>query len=484
MDASTERYLSFGRPVKGQSFLWPVRIWKVLAPAPNQAAWNLFQRTIMGLLSTGRKESQQIADWMKIEPDMVRYIMVSQLQPNGWIDNRAELTALGKKQLEDALEQRRELGLVYLFQDRFSGQLWPRISGRLRWLQPERRENGYPVFRHSRNTGKEEKPFRLEAPKKDISPPNMDAIRQCVQQANNAIHNQKFRGGLKYEQQEVRLDEVEQLDTGYVDAWVLCRACKDDIQGWRIVDPLGATADADFMREQVYLQAQHHQGFARRLNPLLGDVDLSESWQQVSDSLTAQVDFTLFTEFVALQPVPYLSSYLGALLRQLEMLEAQGPDAFHFEMGEALITQGQKVLECCFQWMLSQWPLPEKFISRGWKNDDIATALRSVGTAWLTEADIDNLQRQKSGAIFYAAKHQTGSIRPLLTAVIFSLQRHSNHPLASATAEQFDIGQILKLADARNQAAHASGEQASRELALEHGHFVKQWLTTLAGILR
>ncbi|MBE9396814.1 hypothetical protein IOQ59_06000 [Pontibacterium sp. N1Y112] len=492
MDRFTNRYLNFfegKRAPRGTSFLWPVWVWEVLAPDASRNHLNLFQRTILGLIQAGKSNADEIAGWMGIEKEMVLYITVSQLQPNGWLDSKGQLTDEGCRLLENDLEARRSLTTAYVFQDVFSLKLWPRVAHSLPYIDPEpAATEGYPVFMANRETGWEEKPFVLSCHVSTPDRPDIRSFWEAVQQGNNAIHNQKVRGELDCRQKEFKADEIDLIEFKPLKAYVFCWAIEDQTEHWAVTDPLAITPKAEFLREEVFMQARKNQGFARKLSKFIGEIPEKETWEEMNRRLAAEVDFKAFTHFNQAHKIPHLMMYLGALLRREQILSETKEDKdIRVEDCNDLIVQAQKVFECCFKWMLDDWPVANKhFIKRNWQRDDIRSALEEIGRAFLADSDLDNLASQKSGSIHHAAtsREYKGSLRPLLAATLFTLPSQNAHPLFGFEPEELAISKILDIADARNAVSHASGKQSNREQALECARFTSQWIQTLLGNMK
>ena len=156
----TDQYLSyFGgrRTPRGQPILWPVWVWEILAPKPDQQGLNLFQKSILGLIRAKKNDPDLIAEWLGLEKEMVLYIIAGQLIPNGWLDDKSKLTESGLAMLEKDQDIRGNLTTAYLFQDAVTGKLWPRISQNLPYINSL--SEGRPEFKVSRGSDWVEKPF-------------------------------------------------------------------------------------------------------------------------------------------------------------------------------------------------------------------------------------------------------------------------------------------------------------------------------------
>lgn len=87
-------------PISGrrENLFWPVYAWRVLYPDDRQQpGCNLFQETLLGLMRAGVTEATKLAELMAIDSELARFIIASQLQPNGWIDHLNKVTQDGAR---------------------------------------------------------------------------------------------------------------------------------------------------------------------------------------------------------------------------------------------------------------------------------------------------------------------------------------------------------------------------------------------------
>ena len=486
MENFSDRYLNFytkqRKPYKGKSFLWPVWGWQILTPEPSRNALNIFQRSILGLIQTRKKDPDDIALWLGIKPEMVRYIIAGQLQPNGWIDNRGKLTELGEQMLNSDLDARRNLMTAYVFQDAFSGNLWPRVINDLPDIEADSLSTkGFPIFVYNRETGRKDEPFVLPCRPSPPDKPDSEALRDTIRKGNNAIHNQRVRGELSDQsQEELRIDEIEYIEHTPFPAYVFCWMVPDLDYGWAIADPIGISKSSDWMRESVHEQAKKSSTFARRLKDFIGEQPEAESWKVHADRIDSEVEFEVFADFPEAGKVPELARYLGALLRREQYLREVEDGKERFEDCSDLIAQAQNALEACFKWMLKDWPLDNvKTIRKEWKRHEVRACLERIGEPFLKSADLDSLATVHAGRLYSAARFREQSLKPLVAATIITLPAHTDHPLFGFRPEQLDISKILELAETRNKASHASGKRISKKTALGLSDFTKSWIQIL-----
>jgi hypothetical protein len=482
-----DRYLNFydkqKTPFKGRAFLYPVWCWELLVPKVNHSPLNIFQRTILSLIRARKTDTEEIAHWMGIESEMVLYIIAGQLQPNGWLTERGELTDKGRDILEGDMNARRELITGYVFQDGINGNLWPRVVNSLPDVEPDSFNNrGFPDFVTNRERGWKISPFILQSSALAPALPSPHILKNIIQEGNNAIHNQRVRDDLSDDQlQELEFDEIEQISDQPFKSYVFCWAIPDDDMGWSIADPVAITKTASWLRESILDQLDKNPALAKNLRTLVGEVRENETWKEMNQRVIADVDLQMFAEFPGAQKIPHLASCLGVLLRREQEL-ATSPDDARFENCNDLVTQAQRVFEACFRWMLKTWPVAhKKIISGNWSMDELTEAITSIGSGFLSQDAIRNLSNQKGGSIWYAANKDAGkaSIRPLVAATFFTLANHTDHPLLSFQSKELAMDKILSLATERNSVSHASSIEIELDYALESAAFTAKWIKKL-----
>ncbi|ACN14587.1 hypothetical protein HRM2_14780 [Desulforapulum autotrophicum HRM2] len=490
MEQYNNRYLNYleGRrsPDKSRSFLWPVWIWQVLAPGIDSAGLNVFQRTILGLMQVGQTDTSDMAQWLGVDKELILYILATQLVPNGWVDSRGKLTSQGLKRLDDDVQARQDLKSGYVFQDALNGALWSRVVDHLPYVEPSSVSgNGRLLFRQRRDHDRKEEPFIIKYGGSVPKQPNINILREAIQLGNNTIHNQKVRDDLwAGELREYQISEIELIDTEPIPAYVFCWIIFDPVHFWTISDPCAITRSADWMRKNVHSLARKNTGFARYLSSYLGEPDEKETFEQMNTRLETEVEFEVFANYPDVGNVPNLPAYLGALLRRKYKLEELEDGKENFEDCDDVITQAQKVLECCCKWMLAEWPCNPSRINKKWGNEDLFFAFELIFKGILSKNEIKAFSHKTRASEMWKAARQKQdarqSLRALFSTVIFSMEEHPDHPILHCPSLSFVTG-IDQLADNRNSVAHASGKFIEKKDALDWAEFSIQWVELIAG---
>ena len=125
----------YKRPTNQHYILWPVLLYRVVAPVPKNRRLDIFQKTILELCSAGEIMPQSIAAKLYLDIDLVNLIL-QELQARAWLDHRRRLTTTGQKMLDEErskMQERVELKVGYVFRDPWRGKLWPRFEEYLKY---------------------------------------------------------------------------------------------------------------------------------------------------------------------------------------------------------------------------------------------------------------------------------------------------------------------------------------------------------------
>lgn len=106
--------------------LWPALAFQVIAPVPREQPFNLFQEYVIKLCRAGIKSTVEIGARLGFGAELAAFIVL-ELQHEGYLDDHGVPTLSAVRELEDAEAHTDDAVSGYVFQDPFTGNLWPRF---------------------------------------------------------------------------------------------------------------------------------------------------------------------------------------------------------------------------------------------------------------------------------------------------------------------------------------------------------------------
>ena len=126
--------------------LWPALAYRVVAPRVAEHQIDILQKAVLGLCRAGQTRADDIGALLHLSGDLVVHIL-KQLLALTLIDSQGNLTTEGLAVLQDELIGEEDLVAGYVFQDPWTGELWPRFVEQLEYADTVYGENGYPRLR-------------------------------------------------------------------------------------------------------------------------------------------------------------------------------------------------------------------------------------------------------------------------------------------------------------------------------------------------
>jgi len=484
---AADRYLRFDsrRPPSGRPFLWPVRVWKVLYPTKRVLKLNLFQQAILGLARARCQDSSEMAALLGLDQGLVLFIITTQLIPNGWMTTLGNVTTQGERILEETQDASEEVRMGYAYQDAVTGNWLPRFTEELPEIEAKRiDERGYPIFLRDLDSGKEDRPFRLNHIRESAL--DMGALFDAFERYRTDHDHAKQREDEL--PTRVRIESLSFVEDSSQPMWLWTWIFPDEAgpQPWLVADPFGIQQAASWLRKPLQEVLPRNDGLARYIANTLGETRSNElSAEEWLRSLENQIDLTVLADYSWSGKVPPISGYLTSVLRRNALLASQ--DKTWQEDLTSLLIETHNLVESVFQWLLKKFPvdvrrLPDRSQDKNWTKDLASEILRTLPAARLTDNTVKRLASQNLREIRNALVRGNSSLKALIFAALLSTIEHATHPLKELPPQALDLDRILDMADARNRkAGHAGGEKISKEDAMEYADFVVEWVQIFKG---
>lgn len=478
---AADRYLRFDvrRPPGGRPLLWPVRVWKVLYPTSRVLKLNLFQQAILGLARARCQDSSEMAELLGLDRELVAFIIATQLIPNGWMTTLGSVTPQGERVLDEAQDASEEVRMGYAYQDAISGNWLPRFTEELPEIEAKRvDERGYPVFLRDLDSGKADRPFRLNHFREGTL--DTAALFDAFQRYRTDYDHAKQRDHEL--SARVRIESLSFVEDSAQPMWLWTWIFPDEAgpQPWLVADPFGLQQAASWLRKPLQEILPRTGGLARYIADAVGKTRSDElSAEEWLRSLENQIDLTVLADYSWSGKVPTISGYLTSVLRRNALLASQ--DKTWQEDVTSLLIETHNLAESVFQWLLKKFPvdvrrLPDRSQDRSWTKDLASEILRTLPAAQLTDETVRRLASQNLRDIRNALVRGNSSLKALMFAALLSTIEHTTHPLKDLVPQALALDRILDMADARNRkAGHAGGDKISKDEAMEYADFVIQW---------
>lgn len=114
-----------------EHLLWPVLVYRVIAPVQVVRKIDIFEKVVLALCEAGIRRSADLSVHIGQHVDLCQHV-VEQLIAGGRLDRDRVPTAEGRRvHRAGQLTETPELVVTHVFQDAFSGELWPRSASDL-----------------------------------------------------------------------------------------------------------------------------------------------------------------------------------------------------------------------------------------------------------------------------------------------------------------------------------------------------------------
>lgn len=477
--------------------LWPAWAYRVVAPRVRQRRLNVLQRAIMGLCRTSVHRADAIARHLSVHEDLAAFIL-SELVDLGYLDQHGSLTEHGAKVLEDDSFETQEMVAGYVFQDPWSGELWPRFVESLDYCEVELNENGFPsVLLGTTGKPQRHRPFTT-LPRAQFSPstPNAAAVVQAVAQHRRGLrfkdaddHDGEAIGDFVASGVQIsRVSFVEETPQAvFLLTYLYVPESDVGATDWYVCDPFGLGQSVR-LRRRVETVMHEDKGLFSVVNQLVGETlrvgyEGQRQWlEQIQMQAGLEIDQRLTVNFRTHSAFKQVLEFEAAR----QEMRSLGPDCPERKINEVL-RAGVKVLEAVFSAITVTHPLHDiwkrvyvsrvdprtgrQYLAQQQEHSIYAAtyegAFRSLG---FTEPIPEAFLNVKPGQVRSVAERgDSWRLRPLVTATALLAQRSPTHPLVRAAVEWPDLmNAVDEIATLGGGAGHANGGSVDADLAEQH----------------
>lgn len=444
---------NYGKDPNARWVLWPVFVWRVVAPVPKERKLNLFQRAVLGLARAKLKAIVDVADRLLIAPDLAG-LVVLELQDMALLDHAGEPTERGLKMLEDIEEDPPEEAQVgHVFSDPFTGKVWPRfVTGDLPIADVELNEDGWPVLLSgSAGAPWKDPTFSVLPSGRDGAVMDPPSTRDVLRAARRH-RRQRDYDEVDDDRDVPRLQRVSFVDDRPQPYLLALRVRRHDSGDWMVDDPFGHGEAID-LRARLEERLDSQNGLRSWLAPLVGSDPTAPTLGHLQAEATWKVEERLT---LAIRHYDAVRERLVAMQRAL--LEAESLDA-PLDKWDDVLVKAQRAVERVLRMVCCNHGSDSDSLFKNLAHSDKDFNRRLLDTI---AADIGfhvplpvTLSSVRRGKVQCAELGGGGSLRPLVVLGLLCADRDEDHPFRRAGRTAPDLLHRLdELATARDRAAH------------------------------
>lgn len=453
--------------------LWPSLAYMVVAPEPRTRILNALQRAVLGVLTARRLTAVELASRLGIHPELAAFVIM-ELQQVGRLDESGQPTQRGIEDLEDEREGDAQVVPGWVFQDPWSGSLWPYVAASLQAKETVAGANGGLML----SLGTPGKPWHQatwmqKLPPDKCNPPDAREIARASIRHGRLLKQAGYRevsdvdGFGTVDEGRVDLRKISFIEATPKPVFLatfayIPRDGDDRDSGWYVCDFFGRGSSPE-LRNVVNKAASRDRNLANKLAQFLGartdrepGAILQES--EVRRAQAAQVlDTTLTYGIRRFSVADHLQDALEAWLEVREL----GPSPAPRKLADVMVNV-RKALESLMSDVAERFPVAraanaltkgDSHQSKDANREVIRRAAVDLGFAEIP----DSLLKVTWGKVRSVSEYgDSSSLRALVVALLLTASIIEGHPFKKLGSTQGDfLGRLDWIIDTANTAAHS-----------------------------
>jgi hypothetical protein len=462
--------------------LWPALMYRVVAPEVRERQVNVIQKAVLGMCRAGTTSAQRIGDRLRIHPDLAALVYV-ELQERGLLDRDGLPTQKGRDLFEEETLESHKLVTGHVFQDPWSGDLWPRFVERLDYVELQPNPSGFPdLVLGSKGKPRRERAFMCLPVEMAFPPaPQPSEVLRATRRHRAALRGAdsieavdgddfRPRGG------DVPIERVSLVDDYptpvFVTTFLYLPEAGDIAGEWHVCDPFGLGA-SPALRRGLSREMQSSTSLRGVLESMIGrsldaQIDEQRRWAaEVRAQATLNVERVLsvnarslrqYRDLVDLESAHVEASLLG--------------DACSEQKLRDLLGGARRVLETTFRAIADQFP-PRDVWKRVYAQGKPVEDRDYFARVYETSAQTAGFRVPLPGALAAVRPNQVKAacyrdgwrLRGAIVAAVLAARDNLSHPLRRAAAEEPDLLMHLDaVAAAAGEAVHAGDTALTLDL--------------------
>ena len=461
--------------------LWPALMYRVVAPEVRDRQLNVLQKAVLGMCRAGVTTVDRIGERLHIHPDLAEVIAL-ELHRRGLLGTNGLPTERGRQIFEEETLEANRLVTGHVFQDPWSGDLWPRFIEKLDYVELQQNPNsGFPDLILG-STGKPRRERAFMVLPGDLALPPAPGASEIVRATRR--HRSALRRSESYEIADeddtfthagsLALDRVSLVDDRptpvFVTSFIYLPEAGDLAGEWHASDPFGLGVSPT-LRRALDRELRSSTGLRAVLENMIGQsldkqIETQQRWaSEIRAMAIYNVDKALS---VSARDLP---QYEGLVALEYAHVEAEllGESCPEHKLRD-LLGAARRALEGTFNAIFIRHP-PNQVWRRVYNGrrpveDDVycqgvyEASAKAVGLRIpLPQA----LARMKPNHV-KAACHPDGGwrLRGAIVAAVLAARDDTRHPLRRAATKEPALLELLdRVATKAGDAVHGGAERHS-----------------------
>jgi hypothetical protein len=465
-------------------FLWPALMYRVVAPEVRDRELNVFQKAVLGMCRAGTTNVQRIGDRLHIHPDLAALIYL-ELQERGLLGSNGLPTEKGRELFEEDTLDARRMVTGHVFQDPWSGDLWPRFVEKLDYVELQQNPNGFPdLVLGSKGKPRRERAFMVLPG--DLAIPPAPGASDIVRVTRR--HRSALRRSESYESADeddtfahagsVVLERVSLVDDRptpvFVTSFMYLPAAGDLAGEWHACDPFGLGVSPT-LRQALEREMHSSSGLRSVLAGMIGrslDEQIQDQQRWASEIRAMAVNNIDKALSISARDLPQYKDLVALEYAHVEA-ELLGDSCPDHKL-RALVGDARRALEATFGAIFQRHP-PHQVWRRVYTDrrpveDDVYCQGVYEASAKAVGFDVplpEALARVKPNLV-KAACYPDGTwrLRGAIIAAVLTARDDRAHPLRRAAAQEPKFLELLDGVARAGGAVHAGAERPSLQSVL------------------
>ncbi len=462
---------------KRRYLLLPAWCYRVVAPKVSTRKINILEKAVLGMCRVGAFTAVEIGEKLDIGSDLAALI-IKQLSDRGFINRQGLLTDKGLDILETENLETQDLVAGFIFQDVWTGELFPRFMERQEYIDVKFNHDGYPdlVFGTTGKPNYQRAYMPLPVDNTIKKQPSASEILQAVRKHSKALRYQNSEDREDDEdawnfEQVPNLKRISFVEEEPIPIWLSTFIYLPENEftstSWNICDPFGL-GDSPRLRRKLEIQINKNstlRGLKKLIQEMIGEyvdesgTDFNDFMQMINDEAVSRVEDKLTLD---IRKWDDLFDDLVAMERShIQAKELENQKYLTDKLDDILI-KAQKTIERLFLIISNQYPTNDnwKIISKDDRKYN-KSILNGITEKLGFDIPLPNsLLYVKQGKIKSASDYGEGSLRSHILAALLTARNDSNHPLYSVAQKAPNmLIRLNTLAELRDKSGHSTSQK-------------------------